>query len=64
MASLPFEGALRIAFVEFQTSLVAYPRIRATLSRYLPGIPAQKAYRGPPPDAELMMCIFEPPPTR
>jgi len=59
-AGLRFEGALNVDLNDFQTTLVAYPRIHFMLTSYAPVISREKAFHEMLSVAEITNSVFEP----
>ena len=59
-AGLRFEGALNVDLNDFQTTLVAYPRIHFMLTSYAPFISREKAFHEMLSVAEITNAVFEP----
>eukprot|EP00980_Cylindrotheca_fusiformis_P001159 scaffold320_cov122-Cylindrotheca_fusiformis.AAC.4 len=59
-AGLRFEGALNVDLNDFQTTLVAYPRIHFMLTSYAPVISREKAFHEMLSVAEITSSVFEP----
>jgi len=59
-AGLRFDGALNVDLNDFQTTLVAYPRIHFMLTSYAPVVSREKAFHEMLSVGEITSSVFEP----
>ncbi|XP_063216185.1 tubulin alpha-3 chain-like [Bacillus rossius redtenbacheri] len=59
-ASMRFEGAVSVDFIEFQTNLVPYPRIHFPLVSYAPMVSPERAMHEPLGVSQLVSELFAP----